>query len=68
MACDLETAVRVLQRGHVRWQRLHPSVRARLARAGWDARLIEDTEQREDHQRAHQHGERARSGNWGPRR
>jgi hypothetical protein len=60
MSCELETAVRALQRGHVRWEQVHPALQQRLAREGWDAALICGTEQRTDHQRAMQHGEKTR--------
>lgn len=57
MSCDLETALRALRRGHVRWQQLPPRLVVALVIAGHDYRGPWGTDALPGHLRVLQHNE-----------
>lgn len=58
MSCETATALRALDKGHVRWDQLHPAVRERLEASGYHAGSFVDCTGRASHLRPLQHNER----------
>lgn len=56
MRCQLQQALRALDRGHVTWEQLHPDVREKLEWEVRNAQARYGAKPRVEHQRALQHG------------